>query len=60
MSLDAFEFLFFDSSREACNGVNTFFELEIYQETEVSCFSEKILYSNDLKVKVSLNVPDLL
>ena len=32
MSLDAFEFSFFDSAREASNDVNTF-ELEIFQET---------------------------
>ena len=40
---------------------STVFELEIYQETEASCFFEKILYVNMLKVKkVSLNVPELL
>ena len=27
MSLDAFEFLFFDSAREASNDVNIFFEI---------------------------------
>ena len=38
-----------------------FFELEIYQEAENSCFVKKILYTNELKVKkVSLNVPGLL
>ena len=41
---------------------STFFELEIYQETETSWyFLEKILYPNKFKVKdVSLNVPEHL
>ena len=58
MSPDASEFLFSDSPREASNDVQHFFGLEIYRKTETSCFSEKILYANDLKVL--LNVPDLL
>ena len=44
MSLDAFEFLFFDSAREASNDVYTFSNLKFIK----------------LKVKVSLNVPDHL
>ena len=44
MILDAFKFLFFDSAREASNDVYTFLNLRFIE----------------LKVKVSLNVPDHL
>ena len=60
MSQDVFECMLFGSAREA-RMTSTLFELKIYQETRTSCFFEKILYANELKVKkVSLNVPDLL
>ena len=62
MSLDAFEFLFFDSAREASNDVNTFLNLRFMKKQKpAGFFFEKILYANELKVKkVLLNVPDLL
>ena len=61
MSLDAFEFLFFNSAREACNDVNTFLKLRFINKQKPAGFFEKILYANELKVKkVSLRVPDLL
>ena len=61
ISLDALEFLFFDSAREKQVMTSILFELEIYQETEATCFFEKMLYANMLKVKkVSLNVPERL
>ena len=60
MSLDAFEFLFFDSAREASNDVNTFLNLRFIKKHKPAVFFEKMLYANDLKVKVSLNAPDLL
>ena len=60
MSQDVFECMLFGSAREA-RMTSTLFELKIYQETRTSCFFEKILYANELKVKkASLNVPDLL
>ena len=59
MSLDAFEFLFFDSAREASNDVNIF--LRFIKKQKPAVFFEKILYANELKVKkVSSNVRDLL
>ena len=61
MSLDAFEFLFFDSARETTNDVNTFLNLKVIKKQEPAVFLGKILYANQLKVKkVSSNVPDLL
>ena len=65
MSLDAFEFLFFDSAREASNDVNTFLNLRFIKKHKPAVFVvvvvvvfEEILYANNLKVKkVSLNVP---
>ena len=62
MILDAFEFLFFDSAREASNDVNTFLNLRFMKKQKpAGFFFEKILYANELKVKkVLLNVPDLL
>ena len=61
MSLDAFEFLFFDSAREARNDVNTFSNLRFINKQKPAVFFKKILYTNELKVeKVSLNVPDHL
>ena len=60
MSLDAFDVLFFDSVREANNGINTFLNLRFIKKQEAAAFFEK-LYANKLKVKkVSLNVPQLL
>ena len=54
MSLDAFEFLFFDSAREASDDVNTFLNLRFIKK-------QKILYANKLKIiNISLNVPELL
>ena len=54
MSLDAFEFLFFDSAREASDDVNTFLNLRFINK-------QKILYANKLKIiNISLNVPELL
>ena len=41
MSLDAFEFLFFDSSREACNGVNTFLNLRFIKKQKSAVFLRK-------------------
>ena len=59
MSLDAFEFLFFDSAREASNDVNI--SLRFIKKQKPAVFFEKILYANELKVKkVSSNVRDLL
>ena len=59
MSLDAFEFLFFDSAREASNDVNI--SLRFIKKQKPAVFFEKILYANKLKVKkVSSNVRDLL
>ena len=64
MSLDAFEFLFCDSAREASNDVNTFLNLRFIKKHKPAVFVvvvvvfEEILYANNLKVKkVSLNVP---
>ena len=56
MSLDAFEFLFFDSAREASDDVNTFLNLRFIKKQK-----QKILYANKLKIiNISLNVPELL
>ena len=63
MSLDDFEFLFFDSAGKASKDVETFLNLRFIkkQKPAVFFFFEKIFYANKLKVKnVSLNVPDLL
>ena len=61
MSLDAFEFLFFDSAREASNGVNTFLSLRFMKKQKPAGFFFEKIYANELKVKkVLLNVPDLL
>ena len=62
MSLDAFEFLFFDSAREASKNVNTFLNCRLSRNrNQLGFFFEKTFYANVLKVKnVSLNVPDLL
>ena len=58
--LSNFFFFFFDSAREAINDINTFLNLRFIKK-QTSCFFEKILYANELKIKkVSLNVPDLL
>ena len=60
MSLDVFEFLFLIVQEKQVM-TSTLFELEIYQETEATCFFEKMLYANMLTVKkVSLNVPERL
>ena len=61
MSLDAFEFLFFDSAREASKDADTFLNLRFIKKQKPAVFFEKNFYANELKVKnVSLNVPDLL
>ena len=61
MSLDAFEFLFFDSAREASKDVDPFLNLRVIKKQKPAVFFEKIFYANESKVKnVSLNVPDLL
>ena len=60
MSLEAFDFLFFDSTREASNDANTFLSLRLIKKQKPAVFFEKMLYASRLKVKVSLNVPDLL
>ena len=61
MSLDAFEFLFFDNAREASNDVHTFLNSRFIKKQKPAGFFQKILYANQLKVKkVSLNVPELL
>ena len=61
MSLDAPEFLFFDSAKEASNNAKTFLNLKFIKKQKTTFFFEKILHANKLKVKkVSLNVPDLL
>ena len=61
MNLDAFEFLFSDSVREASNDLNTFLNFRYIKKQKPTVFFEKILYVTELKVKkVSLNVPDLL
>ena len=59
MSLDAFEFLFFGSVREASNNVSTFLNLRFMKKQKPAVFFAKI-YTTNLKLKVSLNVPDLL
>ena len=59
MSLDPFEFLFFDSAREASDDVNSFLNLRFIKKHKPAFFFETILYANKLKVKkVSLNVPE--
>ena len=61
MSLNVFEFLFFDSAREASNDVNTFLNPRFIKKQKPAGFFETILYANKLKVKkVSLNVPEAL
>ena len=61
LSLDAFEFLFFDTARETSNDVNTFFKLRFIKKQKPAGVFEEILYANKLKIKsVSLNVPVLL
>ena len=51
MRLDASDFLFFDSAKEASNDVNTFFELKIYQETKTSCFLRKYYMLTSSKLR---------
>ena len=46
MSLDAFEFLFFDSAREASNDVNTFLNLRF-----ISCFLRKYYMLTSSKLR---------
>ena len=41
MSLDAFEFLFFDSAREASNDVNTFLNLRFIKKQKPAVFLRK-------------------
>ena len=61
MSLNVFEFLFFDSAREASNDVNTFLNLRFIKKQKPAGFFETILCANKLKVKkVSLNVLEAL
>ena len=62
MSLDAFEFLFFESAREARKDVDTFLNLIfIKKQKPAAGFFEKIFHAKELKGKnVSLNVVDLL
>ena len=64
MSLDDFEFLFFESAGKASKDVETFLNLRFIKKQKSAVFFfffEKIFYANKLKVKnVSLNVPDLL
>ena len=38
MTLDAFEFLFFDSAREACNDINTFLSLRFIKKQKPAVF----------------------
>ena len=60
ISLDASEFLFLHSAKEASNDVNTFLNLRFIKKQKPAVFYEKI-YANKLKVKmVSLNVLELL
>ena len=56
--MDASKFLFFDSAKEVSNDVNTFLNLRFIRNRN-KLFFEKI-YANELKVKVSLNIPDTL
>ena len=60
MILDAFEFFCFDSAREASNDVNTFLNLRFIKKQQPAVFFEKMSYANELEVKVSFNVTDLL
>ena len=59
MRLDASEFLFFDSSKEASIEVNAFLNLRFIKKHKPAVF-EKLLHANELQFKVSLNVPDFL
>ena len=59
--MDASEFLFSDSAKEASHDVNTFLNLRYIKKQKPAVIFEKILYANQLKVKkVSLNIPDPL
>ena len=59
MGLDAFEFLFFDSAREASKDADTFWNLRFIKKEKPAVFFEKNVYANKLKVKnISLNAPD--
>ena len=52
MSVDAFEFLFYGSAREASKGVDTFLNLRFIKKRKpAGFFFEKIFYANVLKVK---------
>ena len=41
MSLDAFDFLFFDNAREAINDVNTFLSLRLIKKQKPAVFFKK-------------------
>ena len=51
MRLDASEFLFFDSSKEASIEVNAFLNLRFIKKHKPAVF-EKLLHANELKFKV--------
>ena len=52
--------LFLDSAREASNDFNIFLNFRFIKKQKTAVFFEKILHANELKVKVSLNVPSIL
>ena len=53
INMDAFEFLVFDSAREASNDVNTFLNFRFVKKQKTAGFFlfEKVSYANKLKVK---------
>ena len=44
--MDASEFLFFDSAKEASHDVNTFLNLRYIKKQKPAVFFEKIFYAN--------------
>ena len=51
MSLDAFEFLFFDSARETSNDVNTFLNLKFIKKQEPAVFMRKYYMLTSSKLR---------
>ena len=60
MSLDAFEFLFFNSARESSNDVKTFLKVRFIKKQKPAAFLRKYYILMSSKLRLSLNVPDLL
>ena len=51
MSLDAFEFLFFDSAREASNDVDTFLNLRFIKKQKLAVFLRKYYMLTSSKLR---------